>query len=520
MSLDVVAPAPCLPAVLRRGQLDFDVVVAAAAADDAALRRWGERLALRDVADGSRVRLCVDAAAHCEVDALPATARPAASLAGRAGRSLGRIQLRCLDPIDAAAPRRSRVFHLMLDDTVVRLRCVASWTPNDDRLRIAFASDLHVAAIWDDLAGTLERFAPDLAPRLLHPGKLVDRLLAELSGFAARGELDALVLGGDLIDHVYRRRDGTETNAPLLLDSLAALPVPIYAIPGNHDFRLYPWRPRIYPFDAAGIPQHRARQALRQAGLWDPWPMNPRDLDAVRTGGDDATSALEHHLTAFATAADYVVELGNLRLIFMSTGRDILPRWRTVERGRASMLLRSIPISYEHPDSEGFSDEQIAALQLALAGCRRAALFFHAPLLHPLPGSTVHANLQHIDPGDGDTLPARLQFERRLFRSGHRHGVFFRNAAPFVRTIAAFDGALTAFSGHVHGTHAIELERAGSRVRSVAIDGAHGNGVHSLLNAPALGQTATRNGEPPGYLLARFEGGCMMAVERRQLLAE
>jgi hypothetical protein len=93
--------------------------------------------------------------------------------------------------------------------------------------------------------------------------------------------------------------------------------------------------------------------------------------------------------------------------------------------------------------------------------------------------------------------------------------VFFRNPAPFVRTLGSFPGSLAAFSGHVHGTHAIELDRTEMRVRSVAIDKAHSNGVHTLLNAPALGQTATRNGEGPGYLLARFEAGQMTSVQRR-----
>lgn len=512
----VIAPSPCLPFLLRARQTELEILIGGDAVDGTAAS-WAGGLTLRDVADNSRIRLRAHGVTQPDPATLPPHIRPAASLAQRAGNRVTLLHLQCLDPIEPRAPRRARVFDLIHGDDVARGRCVASWQPADDRLRIAFASDLHVANIWDEIAGTLQRYAPDLAPRLLHPGELVERMVADLAALAERGELDALVLGGDLVDHVYRRRGDSETNAPLLLERLATLPVPVYAIAGNHDFRLYPWRPRIYPFDAAGIPQHRARHALRRAGLWDPWPMNPRDLDAVRTPDADAPSPLAHHLTFFASASEYTVDFGDLRLIFLCSGRDILPRWRTVERGRAGMLLRSIPISYEHPDCEGFSDAQLAALREALEGCRHAALFFHAPLFNPLPGRTLGPRLDRIDPGDDDTLPARLRFERHLFRSGHRHGVFFRNAAPFVRTIASFDGALTAFSGHVHATHAIELEPKTLAVRSVAVDRAHSNGVHALLNAPALGQTATRNGEPPGYLFAEFHGGRMTSVERRHV---
>ena len=516
MHLKVLAPAPCLPALLRRGGTDFEVLLACDGNGDDAIESWSDELALADVSDSSRTPLQRRSITHIELRDVPSTARDAAVLAIRARLSLVRLELQAPQLAEPASGR-SRVFHLVRNDDIIRSRCVAQWRPHASRLRIAFASDLHVAAIWDDIWGTLDKFAPDLAPRLLHPNRLFGQLIADLSAAAARGELDVLVLGGDLIDYIYRQQGKPETNAPLLLDRLASLPVPVYAIAGNHDYRLYPWRPRIYPFSTAGIPQHRARDAMRRAGLWDPWPMNPFDLDAVRTPAGDAIAGLEHHATAFAPSGDYTVDLDELRLIFLSTGRDILPRWRGVERGRAGMLLRSIPISYEHPDCEGFSEAQIADLQASLAGCRNAALFHHAPLFNPLPGTTLAPRLDRLDPGDDDSLPARIRFERTLFRSGHRHGVFFRNPAPFVRTLASFEGGLTSFSGHVHGTHAIELDPKTLRARSVSIDRAHANGVQALLTAPALGQTATRNGEPPGYLVGQFEGGRLVSAERRGL---
>jgi hypothetical protein len=517
MGIRLLAPSPCLPALLRAEDSEFDVLVACDPQADGGLQAWADRLGLSEVAGGSRVPLQRIAIRQVDVRQAPAAARDAAVLAARAGRRLALIRLRAGQTADPPAPRRSSVFHLVRDDQLLQSRCVARWSPKGSRLRIAFASDLHIAAIWDDIAGTLERFAPELAPRLLHPNRLFGRLVDELTGLANRGELDVLVLGGDLIDHVYRGRGSGDTNAPLLLDQLASLPVPVFAIPGNHDFRLYPWRPRIYPFSTAGIPPGRARAALRRAGLWDPWPLNPFDLDAVRTRAGDATAGLDHHVAAFASAGDYVVDLGDLRLIFMSTGRDILPRWRGVERGRAGMLLRSIPISYEHPDCEGFTEAQMAALEAALSSCHNAALFFHAPLFNPLSGTTLGPRLERVDPGDDDSLPARIDYERRLFRSGHRHGVFFRNPATFVRVLASFRGALTSFSGHVHCTHAVELDPTSLSVRSVPIAQARSDGAFTLLTAPALGQTATRNGEPPGYLLASFEGGRMTSVERRGL---
>jgi predicted MPP superfamily phosphohydrolase len=418
-------------------------------------------------------------------------------------------------------PRRTRVFDLLHGDALIRPRCIASFDARDAIVRIAFASDLHLAAVWDDIADAIERHGPEWRRHLLHPIHLFERMIAEVDDLARRGELDIVVLGGDLVDHVFRQRRGnggnlSDTNLPLLLERIARLPVPIYAIPGNHDYRLFPWRARIYPFRGAGIPQSEARRIMKRAGLWDRWPIHPRDVESLRTQ-DEGNATLWHHLSALAPLTDFTVDAGALRLIFLSTGRDVLPRWREVERGRIGMLLRSIPISYHHPDCEGFSDGQIASLRTALEDCRNVALFFHAPLLNPPPGTRIEARLTRLDPPDDDRLSARIGFERKLFGSGLRHGVFFRNPACFVRTLASFPGSLTTFSGHVHGTHTAELDPRTLAVRSVGIRQAHSNGVHALINAPALGQTATRDGEAPGYLLARFDGGRLTSVQRRTL---
>lgn len=519
MSISILSPAPCLPALLGDGNTELDLIVTRAECSDDEVTAWSAALQLRDVASGERLGLGLRSVIPLPLPQVPAHARGAASLDAGDGATLARIRLAVAQGLAPAPPRRTRVFDLMTHDTVLRPRAVASRHTGDGVLRIAFASDLHVATLWDDIASALERHAPGLRPTLLHPMRLFEEMLSQLDGLAWRGEVDVLVLGGDLVDYVYRDRHArggvASTNLPLLLDRLARLPVPVYAIPGNHDYRLYPWRPRVYPFTGAGLPQAGAAQAMRRAGMWDLWPLHRHDIDALRTSEADGSPALRHHLRALAPATDFSVDIDGLRLVFMATGRDVLPRWRTVERGRLGMLVRSLPTSYQHPDCEGLSEEQLAVLRAELSGCRNAALFFHAPLLNPPPGRTVHGRLERLDPGDDEALSARIRFERRLFATGLRHGVFFRNPALFVRTLRSFHGSLAAFSGHVHGTHAFSLDPHSGAARSVPLEQARSNGVHTLLNAPALGQTATHDGEPPGYLLARFDNGRLATVQCR-----
>jgi hypothetical protein len=522
MSIAILWPAPCLPALLTGTDTELDLIATRERCSDSEVAAWSAGLRLRDTTNDQRRALTWRSLTPLTLSETPEHAHAAAALAVAEGLDLVRIRLGVGHLPKPDAPRRARLFDIVSEQAVLRARAVATRHAGDGVLRIAFASDLHVASLWDDIAEAIARHAPALRGRLLHPQELLERMIAELEILASRGELDVLVLGGDLVDYVYRDRlpaagvDGT--NLPLLLERVARLGVPVFAIPGNHDYRLYPWRPRVYPFTGAGLPQSEAERAMRLAGMWGAWPLHRHDLEALQTDEADGRPALRHHLRGVAPATDFTVDIDDLRLIFMATGRDILPRWRTVERGRLGMLARSIPVSYHHPDCEGLSESQIAALRTALDGCRSAALFFHAPLLNPMPGVTVDAHLDRLEPDDDSSLPARIRFERHLFSTGMRHGVFFRNPALFVRTIRSFNGSLTAFSGHVHGTHAFELEPRTGAARSVAVAQATGNGdAHTLLNAPALGQTATRDGEPPGYLLARFDGGRLTAMHRPAL---
>ncbi|HSJ99125.1 MAG TPA: metallophosphoesterase, partial [Myxococcota bacterium] len=244
----VLWPAPGWPALLEADSV-LELLVAHDGVEPGALRAWAAGLALHDVG-GARAPLAAES-----VEPL---ASPADDLrVGQAARSLGvtRVARVRLDASRAPAPRpsaRARVFDLVRGDACLRPRCVARHRPAGRSLRIAFASDLHHAALWDEVHADLRRFAPDLADGALHPNAQVRRLVADENARAARGELDALVLGGDLVDHVYRGpRDrcggrADETNLPGLLDALAPLSVPCFAIPGNHDHRLHPWRPRAY----------------------------------------------------------------------------------------------------------------------------------------------------------------------------------------------------------------------------------------------------------------------------------
>jgi hypothetical protein len=212
-----------------------------------------------------------------------------------------------------------------------------------------------------------------------------------------------------------------------------------------------------------------------------------------------------------APAAELVADLGALRLVLLSTGRDALCDAARTEPGRRRLLLRSLPSSWEHPDSEGLDDGQLDFLGRALEGARGgAAVFLHAPLLQPRAGEKLEARLPRLDPGDDERRPARTRFERELHATGLRRGVFFRSPAAFLRRLRAARGPLSVFSGHVHRPAAWSWDPVSGRIAT----GGERAGV-SFAIAPAIAHAPP--GGVPGYLLATFEDGALVTIEQRSL---
>lgn len=524
----ILWPAPGAPLVLDPGDRELSLLVSGGDTDGS-LAAFGARLRLRPVAGGPALPLAVDGVE----DAPPAFARAVASdaiaLPGVGAAGLRRIRLRLLADPSPHAPARVATYDVASPDGVVRSRAVAARAGDDGRVALAFASDLHLAELFRKLGDAVRRFAPDLAPRFLDPHRHLARLVDACNAAVARGALDAVILGGDLVDHVYRSpraddpRRAEDSNVPDLVAALAGLHAPTFVIPGNHDYRLYPWRPRTYGLGELGLPHARTAALLRAAGMWDPWPFRPSDLDALRSREPDGRCALAQHLLALAPRCDRSVRFGPLSLVFASTGRDVLPRWRALERGRLPLLVRALPTTWEHPDLEGLSCEQVAeiarAFEVAQAEGRGAALFLHAPLLHPPERGTIEARVPRLAPPAGDDLASRVAFEWSLRRSGLRRGVLFRNAAPLVNALRGARTPVAFFAGHVHRGHAATLARVDGTLRSTPLSGTSSDAERvALVTAPSLGQTDVRGEEAPGYLVARFERGCLTDVARHTVV--
>src|ERR1035438_5256749 len=162
-----VWPAPGLPAFVQ-DEDHIGAIVAQEDPDPEVVRAWAGRLALRGVGESLPIPLSVEAVEPWE----SATADPPisgfATLSEARRLSFVRVILRAGQRLSPAAPRRVKLYDVLLDGQVVRPRSVAAFVPSGGDLRLAFAADLHVARAWDTIADAVARYAPDLAPGFLH----------------------------------------------------------------------------------------------------------------------------------------------------------------------------------------------------------------------------------------------------------------------------------------------------------------------------------------------------------------
>jgi len=517
----IVWPTPGYPALLEGGR-HFSILVSHPSGGSVGLEHWARGLGLRELGGRRTIAVLLVEIKPADPASLGSIVEGLAGLPHLRGLGFARVRLAAPAPLGPAGARRVQLYDLVVGDRVARSRCVAAWNATHDRLRVAFASDIHWSVLWDCVADAATRHAPDLLPRMVHPRQMLGRLIDAANHLAARGELDLVVLGGDLVEHVHPapERPGRqeESHVGQLVGALTALSVPTIAVAGNHDWRLYPWRPRLYGLRAIGIPDGRVKPLLRAAGLWDPWPVRLSDFAALRTRAAGDSAGLAAHRSLVAPALDFALTLHKTRLVFASTGCDILPRSCHVEGRRLGLFCRGLRHIWRDPDSEGFRDRQVAWIAQALTGAHGAAVFFHAPLMRIPTAWGAGRHIGCFPPGAPECRKSQVEFERRLSRCDLRRGVAFRNPGAVLHAMAAAGCPVVAFSGHVHQTSAIAVDRHSWSFRTAGLSADEWSPDDvTLVTAPAVAQLRSEQPEPPGYLLAEFVDGRLARLEKREL---
>jgi len=447
--------------------------------------------------------------------------------------SVVRLQLAAACP---GLRRRTTLFDLEVEFEGTSFRkagSVALHSPGAE-FRIALATDLHLAARWDEFETGFSGFHEEAAPAdsnltrftaaegfsrqtvlntFVNPNHALGAFIREVNELAEREQADAVILSGDLVDFKYNRhrahagRAFGDTGWKLLYDLVRGgtnqapqLRVPLFTSTGNHDYRLYPYRFRTYGMRHAGIPDAVSEPYLRSQGEWGRLKYSAGDLDAVRIDSGD-THSLDFYFREFNPCLDYELSLGGARFLLLDSGPDAITnlghlntvRWRRFARG-----LRHIGSPY----SDGFGEEQIEYLRrwFARTGQQTAVVVSHAPLIFP--PEQPEALLTVPEDGDGSSH----EFEAMLTDRGLDRRSIISNQLAVFQALRAHPGPALFFAGHCHTEAEMVLDRETRRLyhSSGAPPGAAWNGTSGharLLHTPALGHGH------PAYRLIRVNRG-------------
>jgi hypothetical protein len=235
---------------------------------------------------------------------------------------------------------------------------------------IAHITDVHVARRIDSFRGILlERGLTESAQNLTNWNDRFRGFVRYANYMHDIGVLDVIVATGDLIDYIYETGDQEAgTNNAVFLRNLILgqapgpefqdverLRVPIFMVPGNHDYRLHPYR---IIFDLDGGPLN-----LKHIRNYSGYNILKQDAIALSVASGDSLEIPEVSadnaeqmvvidpeppwLDFLIPRGSYVVQLGDHRIVMINSSHDL-----DILHGKFEALL--VRFTEQEEDAETF----------------------------------------------------------------------------------------------------------------------------------------------------------------------
>jgi 3',5'-cyclic AMP phosphodiesterase CpdA len=472
----------------------------------------------------------------------------------RAFRSSDRIafyEVRLEAPPECGAAAAGRRF-LLFDLVHPRLepgRHSLAWIGHGwERFVFAFVADTHLAEEWDGLeadAGRLgasqDRLGGEIPDRMgrifsrrafednfINPNRRWREFVKEANARARRGDLDFVVLGGDLVDYQLPRNFGFfEDMVAGLVPGSVALETPLITVPGNHDYRRHPYRLQVYPLDRCGLHDLLRDHLFRRVRGKARARLGLADARAV-LAGDGGRHPLAGYLVNIESKLDEVLTLGNAEVILIDTGRDAFRELFRVGPRRWGNFFRSVAYSWLFPSSVGLTDAQAGWLsrRVGKEGPASRIIVFHAGLTGGPPGrrrtgreaerSDVIARLPERKRPE-DPLKTRVRLEKDLARAGQ--GGLFQNHLSILRAGASEGRAVLGLSGHFHRRILLRLDKSTGELSRDVVPPTELTSSSFERSAIFVGGAALGHGDPrshppgrPGFCRVEVAGNLIVSV--------
>ena len=310
---------------------------------------------------------------------------------------------------------------------------------------LAHITDVHVARRIDRFRPTLYSIGrPEAAARMYNWNDRFRGFIRYANYLHGIGALDVILATGDLYDYQFEYDDDVngQGNALFLRNLLLGrapgpdfpdveeLRVPIFLVPGNHDYRKHPYH-LLFDVEIAHLDVKRLTN-------YAPYHMQAGDALALWTGlyggvedgvpdlDDDSAARmveidpdLRPYRECLADPGFYVVRLGAHRIVMLDSAHDVgvlTSKWDGLVAWLGFASEDEYTFAGGSPNCEGVSDEELDEVAKALAGTPDGGLFIlgvHAPLF----------SMWH------DDLPYFLRETQRPAQSGQDIGFLARHGA-------------------------------------------------------------------------------------------
>jgi len=386
----------------------------------------------------------------------------------------------------------------------------------DNNIRILVATDIHVATRWDEIENDVRRLFPkreitvyqslnELSDfkdedvwtsdcflySFVNPNRNLTTFIKKANQMYRNGDLDFIVMTGDLVDYKFkksRQESGIEykdTEWTLLEDIILGvypgserLTVPLYTIPGNHDYRLFPYKLQIYGLRHCGVADDFTMEYLKRKNEYLSIKYRLNDLDAVRINTGENHS-LNFYYTTFNPFSNFAFSYRGIHCLFLDSGSDAFCDLSHIFSRRGLRFVSGLIHSIEHPSSNGLDQGQIDFLRETLTAwldSKPILMFCHAPFFNESNANNIHKESEkstfqlNLDTNNSrSTLTKKqiLEFEKYLHELNLDFATLYQNQLPALKALCSLDNEIVTISGHVHRQTEYVLDKSNSQLQRV-----------------------------------------------------
>jgi len=381
---------------------------------------------------------------------------------------------------------------------------------NYKKRKVIVLSDVHIATRWDDIEKNVDIVFSERKKRIIkdtkellnfnysdiftkecfdstwiNPNKNFAQLIKIANMMHSEGEIDFIVLLGDIVDYKYKKPKFIEdksyknTEWSFFIDILQGkinysekLRVPLFTTTGNHDYRLYPYSLQYYGISHNGISNSFLREYLKRTNQIRKVKYTLSDINAIRIK-KGKNHSLDLYYMTINPMDIYSLDFDDIRMIFVNSGPDFYCCGSHLISSRSIRFISALLHNPGIPISNGYDEKQVKFILRTLQNRSRSTIFFtHAPFLneHPKKKMNKTDNVLPIILNTKKNVTKRdiIQFEKTVIQNKLNYETIFYNHLPILKALCNLNNQTIVISGHTHRYSMLKINKQNGVISKIA----------------------------------------------------